>query len=144
MFYPCYHLTLTPSPGPSPNPIPNLNPNPGKRIKAVLDKVFMATWLTLRLLWLPPLLVWLVLPFQVSSKCSRDSVASARPPYGSELVASTCRCPGTFLLWLYLLQVYPSLFRHIFCAACAGWLVALQFLWTWNFLVDPKKRVNLC
>jgi hypothetical protein len=77
---------------------------PGKRVKAALDKIFLATWLSLRLVWLPPLLVWLVLPG----------------------------------------QVYPSLFRHIFCAACASWLVALQFLWTWNFLVDPTKRVNLC
>ena len=49
------------------------------------------------------------------------------------------------LVWLCLpCQVYPSLFRRLFCAACASWLVALQFLWTWNFVVEPNKRVNLC
>merc|ERR1740124_1332045 len=77
---------------------------PGAQVKAVLDKIFLATWLSLRLLWLPPLLIWLSLPG----------------------------------------QVYPSLLRHVFCAGCATWLVSLQFLWTWNFLVDKKKRVNLC
>lgn len=77
---------------------------PGKRIVAVLDKLFLGTWLSLRLLWLPALLVWLCLPG----------------------------------------QVYPSLFRRALCTGCASWLLSLQFLWTWNFLVDPSKRVNLC
>jgi len=77
---------------------------PGKQVKAVLDKMFMATWVGLRLVWFPLLLMWLILPG----------------------------------------QVYPSLFRRLFCTGCAMWLAALQFLWTWNFLVPVEKRVNLC
>ena len=38
---------------------------PGKLLRAVLDKLFLASWLSLRLVWLPPLLSWLCLPCQV-------------------------------------------------------------------------------
>ena len=37
----------------------------GKLLRAVLDKLFLASWLSLRLVWLPPLLSWLCLPCQV-------------------------------------------------------------------------------
>ena len=38
----------------------------GKLLRAVLDKLFLASWLSLRLVWLPPLLAWLCLPCQVT------------------------------------------------------------------------------